>query len=200
MDMKGEYRIPATKQAVWEALNDPETLKTCIPGCETIEKTSDTEMTATVKAKVGPVSARFKGKVTLSDLNPPNSYRISGEGQGGPAGFGKGGATVSLEEDGTDTILRYEANAQVGGKLAQIGARLVDGAAKKIADEFFSNFAAHVGGAAARSDTSEQPAADGAGIKINHEEVKPSKTISTATWIVGLVAVVAVVLLLFSVL
>ncbi len=200
MDMKGEYRIPATKQAVWEALNDPETLKTCIPGCETIEKTSDTEMSATVKAKVGPVSARFKGKVTLSDLNPPNSYRISGEGQGGPAGFGKGGATVSLEEDGTDTILRYEANAQVGGKLAQIGARLVDGAAKKIADEFFSNFAAHVGGAAAGSDTNEQPTADGAGLKINHEEVKPSKTISTATWILGLVAVVAVVLLLFSVL
>jgi len=204
MDMKGEYRIPATKQAVWEALNDPETLKTCIPGCETIDKTSDTEMTATVKAKVGPVSARFKGKVTLSDLNPPDSYRISGEGQGGPAGFGKGGATVSLEEDGTDTILRYEANAQVGGKLAQIGARLVDGAAKKIADEFFSNFAAHVGGAAGAASDANEPLApdtsDGPGLKINHEEVKPSKTISTATWIVGLVAVVAVVLLLFSVL
>ena len=97
-------------------------------------------MTATVKAKVGPVSAKFKGKVTLSDLNPPNSYRISGEGQGGPAGFGKGGATVTLEQDGSDTVLRYEANAQVGGKLAQIGARLVDGAAKKIADEFFLQF------------------------------------------------------------
>ena len=117
MDMKGEYRIPAPQQAVWEALNDPETLKACIPGCETIEKTSDTEMTATVKAKVGPVSARFKGKVTLSDLNPPNSYRISGEGQGGPAGFGKGGATVALEQDGSDTVLRYEATAQVGGQV-----------------------------------------------------------------------------------
>ena len=106
MDMKGEYRIPATQQAVWEALNDPETLKACIPGCETIEKTSDTELTATVKAKVGPVSAKFKGKVTLSDLNPPNSYKISGEGQGGPAGFGNGGATVTLEQDGSDTVLR----------------------------------------------------------------------------------------------
>ena len=145
MDMKGEYRISASQQAVWEALNDPETLKACIPGCETIEKTSDTEMTATVKAKIGPVSAKFKGKVTISDLNPPHSYRISGEGQGGPAGFGKGGATVTLEQEGGDTVLRYDANAQVGGKLAQIGARLVDGAAKKIANEFFSNFANHVG-------------------------------------------------------
>jgi len=198
MDMKGEYRIPAAQQVVWEALNDPETLKACIPGCETIEKTSDTELTATVKAKVGPVSAKFKGKVTLSDLNPPNSYRISGEGQGGPAGFGKGGATVTLEQDGSDTVLRYDANAQVGGKLAQIGARLVDGAAKKIADQFFSNFAAHVGGPA-------EPAADAAppqtpDVAVNHDTTKPTKTISTATWIVGLIVVVAVILVLFSVL
>jgi uncharacterized protein len=196
MDMKGEYRIPAPQQAVWEALNDPETLKACIPGCETIEKTSDTEMTATVKAKVGPVSARFKGKVTLSDLNPPNSYRISGEGQGGPAGFGKGGATVSLEQDGSDTILRYEATAQVGGKLAQIGARLVDGAAKKIANEFFSNFATHVGGPVeATPDADAAPA-----VIINHETKTPTKTVSTATWIVGLIVVVAVLLVLFSIL
>ncbi len=202
MDMKGEYRIPAAKQAVWEALNDPEILKACIPGCETIDKTSDTEMTATVKAKVGPVSARFKGKVTLSDLNPQNSYSISGEGQGGPAGFGKGGATVTLEEVGSDTVLRYEANAQVGGKLAQIGARLVDGAAKKIADEFFSNFATHVGDAAAgTAPASVEAESAGPALAVNHEKAeKPSKTISTATWIVGLVAVVAVVLLLFSVL
>jgi carbon monoxide dehydrogenase subunit G len=199
MDMKGEYRIPAPQQAVWEALNDTETLKACIPGCETIDKTSDTEMTATVKAKVGPVSAKFKGKVTLSDLNPPNSYRISGEGQGGPAGFGKGGATVTLEQDGSDTVLRYEANAQVGGKLAQIGARLVDGAAKKIADEFFSNFATHVGGPsepAAEAASGEAPA-----MTVNHEPAKPAtKSISTATWVVGVVVVVAVILVLFSVL
>lgn len=200
MDMKGEYRIPAPQQAVWEALNDPETLKACIPGCETIEKTSDTEMTATVKAKVGPVSARFKGKVTLSDLNPPNSYRISGEGQGGPAGFGKGGATVSLEQDGSDTILRYEATAQVGGKLAQIGARLVDGAAKKIANEFFSNFATHVGGPVeATSDADDAPDETPA-VTINHETKTPTKTVSTATWIVGLIVVVAVLLVLFSIL
>jgi carbon monoxide dehydrogenase subunit G len=196
MDMKGEYRISASQRAVWEALNDPETLKACIPGCETIEKTSDTEMTATVKAKVGPVSAKFKGKVTLSDLNPPNSYRISGEGQGGPAGFGKGGATVTLEQDGSDTILRYDATAQVGGKLAQIGARLVDGAAKKIANEFFSNFANHVGGPAeAASDSDAAPA-----VTVKHETRTPTKTISTATWIVGLIVVVAVLLVLFSIL
>ncbi len=198
MDMKGEYRIPAAQQVVWEALNDPETLKACIPGCETIEKTSDTELTATVKAKVGPVSAKFKGKVTLSDLNPPNSYRISGEGQGGPAGFGKGGATVTLEQDGNDTVLRYDANAQVGGKLAQIGARLVDGAAKKIADQFFSNFAAHVGGPAEpATDAAPQQSPD---VAVNHDTTKPTKTISTATWIVGLIVVVAVILVLFSVL
>jgi carbon monoxide dehydrogenase subunit G len=196
MDMKGEYRISASQQAVWEALNDPETLKACIPGCETIEKTSDTEMTATVKAKVGPVSAKFKGKVTLSDLNPPNSYRISGEGQGGPAGFGKGGATVTLEQVGSETILRYDANALVGGKLAQIGARLVDGAAKKIANEFFSNFANHVGGPTeAASDPDAAPA-----VTVKYETKTPTKAISTATWIVGLIVVVAVLLLLFSIL
>jgi len=202
MDMKGEYRIPATQQAVWEALNDPETLKACIPGCETIEKTSDTELTATVKAKVGPVSAKFKGKVTLSDLNPPNSYKISGEGQGGPAGFGKGGATVTLEQDGSDTVLRYDANAQVGGKLAQIGARLVDGAAKKIADQFFANFAAHVGGSAEPvAETAADAAPEAApAVTVNHETTTPSKSVSTATWIVGLIVVVAILLVLFSVL
>jgi len=200
MDMKGEYRIPAPQQAVWEALNDPETLKACIPGCETIEKTSDTEMTATVKAKVGPVSARFKGKVTLSDLNPPNSYRISGEGQGGPAGFGKGGATVALEQDGSDTVLRYEATAQVGGKLAQIGARLVDGAAKKIANEFFSNFATHVGGPADVASDAESAPDGTPAATVNHETKTPTKTVSTATWIVGLIVVVAVLLVLFSIL
>jgi carbon monoxide dehydrogenase subunit G len=200
--MKGEYRIPAAQQAVWEALNDPETLKACIPGCETIEKVSDTELTATVKAKVGPVSAKFKGKVTLSDLDPPNSYKISGEGQGGPAGFGKGGATVTLEQDGSDTVLRYDANAQVGGKLAQIGARLVDGAAKKIADQFFANFAAHVGGSAEPvAETAADAAPEAApAVTVNHETTTPSKSVSTATWIVGLIVVVAILLVLFSVL
>lgn len=144
MEMTGEYRIPAPRERVWAALNDPETLKACIPGCESLESGAENEFKATVRAKVGPVSARFSGKVTLSEFDPPKSYRISGEGTGGAAGFAKGGAVVTLEEDGTGTILRYTADAQVGGKLAQIGSRLIDGTAKKLADEFFEAFAAKV--------------------------------------------------------
>jgi carbon monoxide dehydrogenase subunit G len=142
MDMQGERRIPAPRQAVWERLNDAETLKQCIPGCQEIEKTSDTEFTAKVRAKVGPVSANFTGKVTLSDLNPPQGYTISGEGQGGVAGFAKGSAKVALDEEGGDTVLRYGVQAQVGGKLAQIGSRLIDATARKMADDFFGKFVA----------------------------------------------------------
>ena len=148
MDMKGEYRIEAPRQAVWDALNDPEILKRAIPGCEEIVKTSDTEMTAKVTAKVGPVKAKFQGNVTLSDMNPPESYTISGEGKGGAAGFAKGGAKVALAEDGGATVLSYEVHANVGGKLAQIGSRLIDGTAKKMADDFFGSFAGLVGGPA----------------------------------------------------
>ena len=140
MEMHGELRIPAPRQAVWERLNDAETLKTCIPGCQEIEKTSDTEFTAKVRARVGPVSATFNGKVTLTDLNPPAGYTITGEGTGGVAGFAKGSATVALEEDGAETVLRYGVQAQVGGKLAQIGSRLIDATARKMSDEFFKNF------------------------------------------------------------
>ena len=152
MEMHGERRIPAPRQAVWEGLNDPETLKKCIPGCETIEKVSDTEFTAKVVARVGPVKATFSGKVTLSDLNPPAGYTISGEGQGGVAGFAKGGAKVNLDEEGGETLLRYEVQSQVGGKLAQIGSRLIDATARKMADEFFGKFVVAMspeGGAAA---------------------------------------------------
>jgi carbon monoxide dehydrogenase subunit G len=162
MDMTGEYRIAAPRQRVWEGLNDPEVLKACIPGCESLEKTSDTEFTAKVKAKVGPVSASFAGKVQLSDIDPPNGYRISGEGTGGAAGFAKGGATVALAEDGPDvTVLTYAAEAQVGGKLAQIGSRLIQGTAKKMADDFFSRFAAAVGTPA------EAPAAEPPGAAVH---------------------------------
>lgn len=156
MDMTGEHRIAASRQAVWDALNDPETLKSSIPGCESIEKLSDTEFTATVVAKVGPVKAKFKGKVTLSDLDPPNSYTIAGEGQGGAAGFAKGGAEVRLVSEGAETVLSYTAKATVGGKLAQIGSRLVDAAARKTADEFFAAFAQVVATAQAGA---EPPAA-----------------------------------------
>jgi uncharacterized protein len=140
MEMQGERRIPAPRDAVWARLNDAETLKECIPGCQTVEKTSDTEFTAKVRAKVGPVSANFAGKVTLSDLDPPRGYTISGEGTGGVAGFAKGGAKVTLDEDGGETILRYGVEAQVGGKLAQVGSRLIDGVARKMADDFFTRF------------------------------------------------------------
>ena len=146
MDMSGSYRITAPREKVWAALNDPEILKQCIPGCEEIEKHSDTELTAKVVAKVGPVKAKFAGKVTLSDIDPPNGYTITGEGSGGAAGFGKGGAAVKLGPDGEDaTLLDYTAHAQVGGKLAQIGSRLIDGTARKMADDFFAKFTQVVG-------------------------------------------------------
>ena len=145
MDIKGEYRIAASREKVFAALNDPEVLKACIPGCESLDKLSDTEMTAKVKLRIGPVSASFSGKVTLSDIDPPNGYKISGEGQGGVAGFAKGGAAVKLAEEGGATVLTYEVDAQVGGKIAQVGARLITGTAKKLADQFFGKFAESVG-------------------------------------------------------
>ena len=149
MQMNDSQRIPASKQKVWEALNDPDILKQCIPGCQSLEMSTPNEMTATVVLKVGPVKATFGGKVTLSDLDPPNSYRISGEGSGGIAGFAKGGATVKLAEESADvTILSYEVDAQIGGKLAQLGGRLIDSTARKLAGEFFATFGEVVGGAA----------------------------------------------------
>lgn len=153
MDMTGEYLVPAPKQAVWEALNDPEILKQCIPGCEEVNKTSDTGFDAKVSAKVGPVKAKFAGAVTLSDIDPPNGYTISGEGKGGAAGFAKGGAKVALSEAEGGTLLKYEVNAQVGGKLAQIGARLIDSTAKKMANDFFKTFSEVVGSAAGSPDS-----------------------------------------------
>jgi uncharacterized protein len=149
MQMNDSQRIPASREKVWAALNDPEILRQCIPGCQSLEQTAPNEMTATVVFKVGPVKATFGGKVTLSDLDPPNGYRISGEGSGGVAGFAKGGATVKLTADGADvTILTYEVDAQIGGKLAQLGSRLIDSTAKKLAGQFFESFGEVVGSAA----------------------------------------------------
>lgn len=144
MEMTGEHRIAAPRSVVWEGLNDPEVLRRSIPGCDSLEKTSPTEMTASVTAKVGPVKATFGGQVTLSNLNPPEGYTISGEGKGGAAGFAKGGADVKLVEDGDGTLLQYAVKANIGGKLAQLGARLIDGTAKKMADDFFTRFAAEM--------------------------------------------------------
>lgn len=146
MDMSGERRIPAPRQKVWEGLNDPNVLKASVPGCETLEKVSDTEFKATASIKIGPIAARFSGRIFLTDIDPPRGYTISGEGQGGVAGFAKGGAHVHLDEDADFTVLRYQVNAQVGGKIAQLGARLIDATAKSMADAFFDRFVAQVAG------------------------------------------------------
>jgi uncharacterized protein len=140
MELQGERLIPADLQRTWEALNDPETLKACIAGCESLERDGDNRFRAVVAVKVGPVSARFNGKVELSNVQPPRSYTISFEGQGGAAGFGKGAADVSLETEGDATRLRYSATAQVGGRMAQIGSRLIEAAARKLTEDFFTAF------------------------------------------------------------
>jgi carbon monoxide dehydrogenase subunit G len=144
MTMNGEVQLPASREVVWEKLNDPSVLKKCIPGCEELVRSGENQFQAVAKMKVGPVSARFGGRVTLSDLDPPNGYRISGEGEGGVAGFAKGGATVALSEKDGGTLLTYSVEAQIGGKLAQLGQRLISGSAKKLADQFFVNFADEV--------------------------------------------------------
>jgi carbon monoxide dehydrogenase subunit G len=192
MDLTGEYRIPAPREAVWKALNDPEILKQSIPGCEEIQKISDTEMTAKVTAKVGPVKASFTGKVTLSDLDPPNGYKISGEGQGGVAGFARGGAEVRLEPDeaGTGTVLTYTATAAVGGKLAQIGSRLIEGTARQMAEQFFGKFAEVVGAAAAPAAAAQPaPAAVAAPLR---------RGLPPAVWVTGLILVVIILLFIFG--
>ena len=140
MIMTGEVQLPASREVVYAKLNDTEVLKACIPGCEELNKTSDTEFQAVATTKIGPVKARFKGRVQLSDLDPPNGYRISGEGEGGVAGFAKGGAKVVLSDKDEGTLLTYTVEAQIGGKLAQLGQRLINGTAKKLADQFFANF------------------------------------------------------------
>lgn len=192
MDMTGEFRIEAPRERVWAALNDPEVLKQAIPGCDEIEKTSDTTFTAKVTAKVGPVKAKFTGAVTLSELDPPNGYRISGEGKGGPAGFAKGGARVDLAADGDATLLKYEVNATVGGKLAQLGARLIDATSRKMADDFFARFAAAViaqeGGAAEPVAAPAPPAAP----------AERPGGLRPTTWIVAVIVVILIVLAILA--
>ena len=146
MVMSGEQQLAAPRQKVWAMLNDPAVLKACIPGCETLDVIGENEFLAVATNKIGPVKARFKGKVRLTDLDPPNGYKISGEGDGGVAGFAKGGASVNLTDKDGGTLLTYNVEAQIGGKLAQLGQRLVNGAAKKLADDFFVRFAAAVKG------------------------------------------------------
>lgn len=191
MQITGEYRIPAPRQAVWDALNDPEILTQCIPGCEELIRTDEGGFEAKVTAKVGPVRAKFNGKVELSDIDPPNGYTISGQGTGGAAGFAKGGAKVSLADDGGETMLSYSVDASVGGKLAQIGSRLIDATAKKMADDFFSKFAELVGAGAQTSAEGEAPTpervpAAGAG------------GLPAYIWVGGIIAAVVLLLLIFA--
>ena len=195
MDLTGEYKIPAPREAVWKALNDPEILKQAIPGCDDIQKISDTEMTAKVTARVGPVKASFSGKVTLSDLDPPNGYKISGEGTGGVAGFAKGGAEVRLkpDESGAGTILTYTATAAVGGKLAQIGSRLIEGTSKQMADQFFGKFAEIVAAAAAPAG-----AAEAAAVPVATAAPPAKRGLSPVVWVGGLIAIIVILLLIFG--
>ncbi len=152
MEMNAEQHIPAPREAVWAALNDTEILQAAMPGCEEFEAVGEHEFVAKITAKVGPVKAKFKFNVSLTDVDPPNGYTINGEGQGGVAGFAKGGASVSLTEKEGGTLLRYSVKANVGGKLAQLGARLIDGTARKMADEFFGNFVEILSGEAISAD------------------------------------------------
>src|ERR1700719_3779021 len=147
MEMNGSRTVPADIETTWRALNDPEVLKGCIAGCESVERVSDNEYRLTMTARVGPVSARFNGRILLADIVAPTSYTLSFEGQGGAAGFAKGEARVTLADNNPGTRIDYQAKAQVGGKLAQIGSRLVDGAAAKVADDFFARFADRLCGA-----------------------------------------------------
>ncbi len=187
MDLSGEYTIAAPREKVWQALNDAEILKQCVPGCDEIIKVSDTEFTAKVTSRIGPVKIKFTGRMTLSDLDPPNGYTISGEGQGGAAGFAKGAATVRLSDTGEGTILRYEVKATVGGKLAQIGSRLIDGAARKLSSEFFQTFADLLD-----SDTEAPPA------EAPESPPPPEKSgMPRAAWYVGAIIVAAILLWVF---
>jgi carbon monoxide dehydrogenase subunit G len=162
MEMTGEQLIPTAQAEVWRGLNDPEVLKACISGCESIEKLTDTEYAVVTTAAIGPVKAKFRGKLLLADLDPPNSYSLSFDGQGGAAGFGKGSAKVSLATEAAGTRLSYAVKAQVGGKLAQIGSRLIDGVAKKMADDFFSAFNRKIAGPAAAATEPSVETAPGA--------------------------------------
>ena len=193
MNLTGEYRLPLPRAAVWDGLNDPEVLKRCIPGCEELVKNGDTEFAAKVALKIGPMSAKFSGKVTLSDIDPPKGYKIAGEGQGGVAGFGKGSAVVTLDEDGPEaTILKYTADSQVGGKMAQLGSRLIDATARKLADDFFGKFAA------AMAERVPAPAGASTPAPAPVPEASSPQGLSPKIWIPALIAAVAAVVWLAS--
>jgi carbon monoxide dehydrogenase subunit G len=182
MELQGERLIPASVDATWAALNDPEVLKACIAGCESIERTGPDAMTAVVAMKVGPVSARFKGNIALTNVQPPNGYTINFDGQGGVAGFGKGSADVALGAEDAQTRLKYHARASVGGKMAQIGSRLIDATATKLTEDFFSAFEAHLRAAGAPGEVAQPVPATEAEVGIGK-----------LWWLIGAVVVLAII-------
>ncbi len=199
MDFKGKYTIPATPDQVWAALREPATLSACIPGCESVEQVSPNEYRAVATLKVGPVKARFQGKVMIDDMIPPpgiaHAMRLSGEGQGGAAGFARGQSEVHLAAEGNQTILEYSAKAIIGGKLAQIGQRLIDGAAKSVADEFFAKFSATMqtkATAPASVRTSPAPAAP-------LPQPPAAEGLAPQVWVAGLIGIIVILLIFFSI-
>lgn len=209
MQLIGEFRVPADKQTVWEALNDPEVLRQCLPGCEEVVKSSETELTAKITIKMGPVKAKFAGGVTLSELDPPNSYTLTGKGQGGAAGFASGVANVKLSEDDGGTLVAYDVDVKVGGKLAQIGSRLIDSTSKKLSKQFFDTLAEHLGGvgdkaapaaaegAAQTAETSAPPPAQSSAQSPAQSPVKRGG-LPTPLWVAGIFGVVIILILLFA--
>lgn len=195
MNFKGRYLIPASPEKVWTALNDPEVLRQCVPGCERMEKTDATHFTAAAVLKIGPVKATFNANLELSDLDPPRRCTIKGEGQGGVAGFARGGAEVVLTPEADGTALSYTAQAAIGGKLAQIGQRLIDGAAKQIADDFFARFAAAV---AAQPEATAQAAPPEPAPVTRGAETEKRGGLAPEVWVVGLIALIAILLFLFG--
>jgi len=190
MELQGERLIPASVDTTWAALNDPQVLKACIAGCESVERTGDDAFSAVVALKVGPVSARFKGNLQMTNIQPPNGYTINFDGQGGVAGFGKGSADVALVPDGANTLLKYNARATVGGKMAQVGARLIDAAAGKITDDFFKAFEAQLRPVAAA------PAADA--VVVPAAQAASGGGIKTVWWLIGAVIVLAAIYVLMK--
>jgi len=211
MEFTGRYLIPADPQAVWTALNDPAVLKACVPGCQSLERTDDTHFAAVATLKIGPVKATFKANIALSDMDPPHRCLLKGEGQGGVAGFARGEAEVLLTAEGNETALSYTAKASVGGKLAQIGQRLIDGAARQIADDFFSRFAAAltpippetelaalIGASPELAEGLEMAARTATGAAAQETSARREGA-APEIWVVGLIAVIVILLVLFGV-
>lgn len=203
MELTGEQILPLPRERVWAALNDPEILKASVPGCESFERVDDNQFQMVMAASVGPIKARFKGKMMLTDLQPPQSYSMTFEGSGGAAGFGKGGAHVDLLTDSAGTRLVYRSHAQVGGRLAQVGARLIDGVARKMAEDFFGRFTAAVVGPQEQVavDDAAMPADNASGPATTHSSssapssAQPARSAGgkTWTWALGLVVVIALI-------